>query len=52
VEASAYLLARTEVRGEDECWPWLLSVGSHGFGQAWNGETVVLVLHEYEPVVA
>lgn len=22
-----------DVRGADECWPWTLSVGSHGYGQ-------------------
>lgn len=24
---------RIEVLGEDECWPWKLSVGTHGYGQ-------------------
>lgn len=35
-----YLAMRTEVRGQDECWPWLLSAGSHGYGQGWDGQTV------------
>lgn len=27
----------TDVRGPDECWPWTLSIGSHGYGQiGWN----------------
>lgn len=26
----------------DACWPWLLSTGSHGYGQGWDGQTVVL----------
>lgn len=25
---------RVDVRGPDECWPWKLSIGSHGYGQA------------------
>lgn len=26
----------------DECWPWLKSCGSHGYGQTWDGVTVRL----------
>ena len=26
----------------DDCWPWQKSVGSHGYGQAWDGITVRL----------
>lgn len=37
-----YLIERTDVRGPDECWPWVLSTGSHGYGQGWDGSTVVL----------
>lgn len=30
-------------RGEDDdCWPWTKSVGSHGYGQTWDGVTVRL----------
>ena len=25
-----------------ECWPWLKSTGSHGYGQTWDGRTVRL----------
>lgn len=28
--------------GPDACWPWELSTGSHGYGQAWDGQNVVL----------
>lgn len=24
---------RVDVRGPGDCWPWLLSLGSHGYGQ-------------------
>lgn len=27
-------------RKANECWPWLRSVGSHGYGQTWDGITV------------
>ena len=26
----------------DGCWPWTQSVGSHGYGQTWDGTTVRL----------
>lgn len=25
-----------------ECWPWRQSAGSHGYGQTWDGTTVLL----------
>lgn len=25
---------RVRVAGPDECWPWKMSIGSHGYGQA------------------
>jgi hypothetical protein len=29
-----------DIRGEDECWPWKLSTGSHGYGQiGWQTDT-------------
>jgi hypothetical protein len=28
--------------GPDACWPWTQSVGSHGYGQTWDGVTVRL----------
>jgi hypothetical protein len=31
-----------DVRESDECWPWLQSVGSHTYGQTWDGVTVRL----------
>jgi hypothetical protein len=37
-----------EVRGPDDCWPWLLSTGSHGYGQvgwAEGGRTVTKLAH-------
>lgn len=37
-----YLRERADVAGPEECWPWKLSVGSHGYGNAFNGTTVVL----------
>jgi len=38
-----YLLDRCDPSGgPDACWPWLLSTGSHGYGNAWDGSTVVL----------
>lgn len=31
---------RIDVRGPDECWPWKLSVGSHGYGQiGWGAKS-------------
>ncbi len=30
------------IAGPDECWLWQQSVGSHGYGQTWNGKSVVL----------
>jgi len=26
----------------DQCWPWMKSTGSHGYGQTWDGITVRL----------
>jgi hypothetical protein len=37
-----------DVRGEDDCWLWLKSVGSHGYGQAsWatNGKSAGTTAH-------
>lgn len=28
--------------GPDDCWPWQQSCGSHGYGQTWDGSTVLL----------
>lgn len=39
---SEYLDQRIDIRGPDECWPWLLSAGSHGYGQAWTGSKVTV----------
>jgi hypothetical protein len=33
---------KVDVKGEDDCWPWLQSVGGHGYGQTWDGVTVRL----------
>lgn len=33
---------RVDVRGPDDCWLWLQSAGSHGYGQTWDSVTVVL----------
>lgn len=35
-----YLVNRTHITTQEACWPWLLSTGSHGYGQAWDGTTV------------
>lgn len=37
-----FLWSRVDVRRADECWPWRLSTGSHGYGQTWDGTTVTL----------
>lgn len=29
---AAKILDKIDLRGEDECWPWLGAVGSHGYG--------------------
>jgi hypothetical protein len=30
---------KVDVRGDNECWPWRRSLGSHGYGQiGWNGK--------------
>jgi hypothetical protein len=34
--------SRVEIGTDDECWPWKLSTGSHGYGQTWDGTTVLL----------
>ena len=34
--------SRVDVRGADDCWPWRLSLGSHGYGQTWDGLQVRL----------
>jgi hypothetical protein len=31
-----------DVHAPDECWPWMQSCGSHGYGQTWDGRTVRL----------
>lgn len=38
--------SRVAVRSEAECWPWRLSLGSHGYGQVgWrDGDHTVMVL--------
>ena len=39
MELQEYLVERTQVGDDTECWEWQLSVGSHGYGQgAWEGE--------------
>jgi hypothetical protein len=35
-----YLTDRTLIGDDESCWPWLLSTGSHGYGQGWDGVTV------------
>ena len=34
--------SRVDVDEQDKCWGWLWSCGSHGYGQTWDGSTVVL----------
>lgn len=34
--------ANVERGPNDVCWPWKKSVGSHGYGQTWDGTTVRL----------
>ncbi len=31
---------RVAVGSPDECWEWKLSIGSHGYGQTWDGQSV------------
>jgi hypothetical protein len=31
-----------EIGASDECWPWVKSTASHGYGQTWDGTTVRL----------
>ena len=33
---------KVEVGNDDECWLWKQSTGSHGYGQTWDGNTVIL----------
>lgn len=41
MDVAEYLDQRTDrSAGWNGCWPWLLSTGSHGYGNAWNGKTV------------
>lgn len=37
---SSRFWARVGAAEDDECWPWLLSTGGHGYGQTWDGITV------------
>lgn len=42
--------SRVDRSAIDGCWPWRLSCGSHGYGQTWDGATVLLahrVAREY-----
>ena len=34
--------ANVGVNDPEACWPWLQSVGSHGYGQTWDGTHVTL----------
>lgn len=36
----AYIYERSIPIPHVGCWLWLLSPGSHGYGQAWNGATI------------
>jgi hypothetical protein len=37
---------KVDVRGPDECWPWLASLNTGGYGQLWPGD------HHKRPVSA
>lgn len=37
-----FFWSRVDIGEADECWLWKLSCGSHGYGQTWDGETVLL----------
>jgi len=43
------VMSRVDRRGADECWPWLMSVGSHGYGQiGWwvgSGQSTMMTAH-------
>lgn len=32
--------SRVAISEPDDCWLWKFSVGSHGYGQTWDGRTV------------
>ena len=34
----SYIAARTKINPKTGCWVWQGSVGSHGYGNAWNGK--------------
>lgn len=34
--------AKVDVGDPTECWEWTRSVGSHGYGQTWDGTSVLL----------
>ena len=34
--------SKVQVGDPHDCWPWLQSCGSHGYGQTWTGSHVVL----------
>lgn len=44
-------LAKVEIRGEDECWPWLASLNRYGYGQfRWtqdDGHSTVSTSHRF-----
>ena len=39
-DLTAYVKDRVQTAGD--CWEWKLSIGLNGYGQAWDGKTVVL----------
>lgn len=41
-DLSRYMADRVDTSDEQSCWPWRLSLGSHGYGNAWDGRTVTV----------
>jgi hypothetical protein len=41
-QLDAHFWLKVDVRDPDDCWPWTQSCGSHGYGQTWDGRTVLL----------
>ena len=39
---AASFWSKVQVWDPHDCWPWLQSCGSHGYGQTWTGKTVTL----------
>lgn len=43
---------KVEVRGPDECWPWLAAIGTHGYGVIGAGGPRTITAHRLSYIIA